>query len=121
VALNAGQIAAHYNLAVVGEAATVVALPLMASDADGDRLTYSATGLPPGLTIDMATGVVVGTLTHASVGTYPATVTVSDGSLTDAKAFTWTVAHFNHAPTLTNPGTQASGQNVTVSLALTAD
>jgi hypothetical protein len=91
VALSAAQAAAHYTLGAVGDAPTVVALPLVASDADGDRLTYSATGLPPGLTIDAATGLIAGTLTRASVGTYTVTATVSDGSATAAQTFPWTV------------------------------
>ena len=50
-----------------------------ATDADGDTLTYSATGLPTGASIAPATGVISGTLDRAA--TYSVTVTVSDGSL----------------------------------------
>jgi len=48
----------------------VVNLPISASDADdcGD-LTYSATGLPPGLTIDENSGVISGTIDPGSGGT----------------------------------------------------
>jgi hypothetical protein len=47
--------------------------------------------LPPGLTLDATTGVIAGTLTPASVGTYPVTATVSDGSVTVAQSFAWIV------------------------------
>ncbi len=48
-ALSAAQVATHYALRTSVGGATVVALQLMASDPDGDGLTYSATGLPAGL------------------------------------------------------------------------
>jgi len=55
-------------------------------DVDGDDLTYSAQGLPAGLTIDPVTGVISGQLDPAAVvdapnsdGIYTVTVTVDDG------------------------------------------
>ena len=44
---------------VVGDS---VFLSLAASDADGDALTYSALGLPDGLSLDPDLGVISGTL-----------------------------------------------------------
>lgn len=37
-------------------------ISIVAHDSDGDPLSYSATGLPPGLTINRTTGVITGTL-----------------------------------------------------------
>jgi hypothetical protein len=81
----------------------VVSLQLSASDPDNDALTFSATGLPSGLSISTS-GRISGTPTTA--GTYSVTATVSDGSLTNSKTFTWTVTTVasNGAPSLTSPG-----------------
>lgn len=66
-------------------------LQLSGSDPDGQAVTYSATGLPPGLFIGTATGFVSGIPTTA--GTYPVTAQVHDGVLQSAaQTFNWTVA-----------------------------
>jgi hypothetical protein len=68
-----------------------VSLQLSGSDPDGQPVSYSATGLPPGVFIGSATGFVSGTLTTA--GSYTVTGRVYDGVLQSAaQAFTWTVA-----------------------------
>ena len=61
-----------------------------ATDADGDALTYSATGLPAGMSIAPASGVISGTLT-APAGPNSVTITVSDASGSATDTFTWTV------------------------------
>ena len=76
----------------------VVSLDADASDADLDTLTYWATGLPGGITIAPATGVISGTLSSSSSGTHNVTITVSDGTDTDTDTFTWTVTNANQAP-----------------------
>jgi hypothetical protein len=70
---------------------TGISLYLSAFDLDGDVLTYSATRLPPGLIVNPRTGLISGTLTSASAGTYAVTATVSDGDLTSSQTFSWTV------------------------------
>jgi hypothetical protein len=56
-----------------------VALSLSASDPDGDTLTYGATGLPPGVSINTTTGLISGSLGAPDSGSYSVTVSTSDG------------------------------------------
>jgi large repetitive protein len=87
--------------------AAVVSVPVASffSDVDGDTLSYSATGLPAGLSINPATGVISGTIDRSASqvagGVYSVSVTASDGkggSVTST--FTWTVT--NPGPVATN-------------------
>jgi CSLREA domain-containing protein len=75
----------------VGVEGGSVALQIVASDPDDDPLTYSATGLPTALTIDADTGLISGVLTAGSSGTYPVTVTVTDGRTPIQVNFSWEV------------------------------
>ena len=66
-------------------------MPVKATDsASGQTLTYSAAGLPPGLSISSSTGLISGTPTTA--GTSTVTVTATDGTGASGSAtFTWTI------------------------------
>lgn len=74
------------------------------SDVDGDPLTFTATGLPTGLTIDPVTGVISGTLPAGTSADGPFAVTVtatdSDGE-TVSTDFVWSVG--NVAPEVVTP------------------
>ena len=69
-------------------------------DADGEPLTFNATGLPDGLNIDSETGLISGTLSLSSVGSHDVFVTVSDGTDSDSGSFTWTVTVVNQPPSI---------------------
>ncbi|HTZ42823.1 MAG TPA: putative Ig domain-containing protein [Jatrophihabitans sp.] len=70
---------------------TATSLQIQASDsASGQSLTYSATGLPAGLTINASSGLISGTPTTAA--SYSPTVTVKDTTgAADSTSFSWTV------------------------------
>ena len=66
-----------------------VSLQLSASDTDGDTLSYSASGLPGGLSISAQSGLISGAATTA--GSYNVTASVSDGEASDSVSFGWTI------------------------------
>ena len=70
---------------------TAASLQIQASDSGtGQTLTYAATGLPTGLSINASTGLISGTPT--ATGTFNANVTATDGTgASGSTAFTWTV------------------------------
>ncbi|MFC4147252.1 putative Ig domain-containing protein [Micromonospora mangrovi] len=92
---NPGNQAATQNVAT--------SLQIQATDSQaGQTLTYSATGLPAGLTINASTGLISGTPT--TVQTATTTVTVKDTTnATGTTTFTWAV---------TAPGGSCSGQKL---------
>ena len=97
----------------------IVSLQLSASDADGEPLTYSATGLPPGLSVEPSGGLVAGLIDgNAAPGPYSVTVSANDGSDSASASFTWTVTAVNPPPVFNNLPDQYSlvGQSVAVSV-----
>ena len=95
----------------------VVSADADATDPDLDSLTYSATGLPGGVSINAGTGVISGTLSSTSSGNHNVTVTVSDGTATDTDTFTWTVTDTNQAPVFSTDladQTDAEGDRVSL-------
>lgn len=81
----------------VGEATPAV--EFTSSDPDGGQLSFSASGMPPGLSVNPTTGTITGTFTQAD--TYTITMTVSDGrGGTDSVNFRWIVSE----PAVISPG-----------------
>ncbi|MHB9863998.1 M4 family metallopeptidase [Streptomyces sp. YIM S03343] len=80
---------------------TAVSLQISASSTNSGSLTYSASGLPTGLSISSSTGAITGTPTTA--GTYSTTVTVTDSTgATGTASFTWTVSSSGGGGTCTS-------------------
>ncbi len=79
---------------------TVIAgLASLAVDADQDALTYGATDLPTGLTINPATGIISGTINVPTTTIFTPTISVSDGINADVtQGFTWEVINDDPTP-----------------------
>jgi O-glycosyl hydrolase len=75
-----------------GTVGTAASVQVHASDsASGQTLSYAATGLPAGLSINSSTGLISGTPTTA--GTSTVTVTATDGTGASGSAtFSWTIS-----------------------------
>ncbi|MER6269695.1 putative Ig domain-containing protein [Streptomyces sp900105755] len=96
-----------------------VSLQISASDSAGATLTYSASGLPTGLSISSSTGLISGTASTA--GTYSTTVTATDSTGASGSAsFTWTVSTSgggtcSSSQLLGNPGFESGNTTWTAS------
>ncbi|MFH9659452.1 M4 family metallopeptidase [Streptomyces sp. NPDC017248] len=97
---------------------TAVSLQIQASSTNSGALTYSATGLPTGLSVNGSTGLISGTPTAA--GTYNTTVTVKDSTgATGTATFAWTVGTTgggcSATQLLSNPGFESGATGWTSS------
>ena len=99
-------------------------LPVIAVDPDNDQLTYTASGLPPGLSINSTNGTISGTPTFDAAANSPYTVTVSvadDGTpqREDEVTFLWTITDSNRAPGLQAIAPQTTDEGTPVNLSVT--
>jgi subtilase family serine protease len=89
-----------------GTVGTATSLQISASDSGGAALTYSATGLPTGLSINATSGLISGT--PSAAGTFTVTVSASDSTGASGNTtFTWTISGGGggcSGQVLTNPG-----------------
>ena len=97
-----------------GDTVNLTIMPAMRRAA----LTFTATGLPTGLSIDTSTGVISGTISSGTAASSPftTTITASTGTYNASQTTTWTV---NSGPVLlTSPGDQTNFDCDTVNLSI---
>lgn len=112
-ALNGGTTTPGNTVSVTnpGDQTTAVggsaSLQIKATDSSSTaKLTYSATGLPAGLSINSATGLISGTANTAAASNVTVTVT-DDTQASGSTSFKWTVGNPpTGTVTVTNPGSQ---------------
>ncbi|HEX2751039.1 MAG TPA: PA14 domain-containing protein, partial [Verrucomicrobiales bacterium] len=68
----------------------IVSVQMQGSDPDGQALTWSAAGLPSGLSINSTTGLIAGTISLSAAASYNVTITARDTlDLASPVSFTW--------------------------------
>ena len=96
-----------------------VYLQIQGEDTCTGSLSYKASGLPAGLSINSTTGVISGTTKTA--GTSSVTVTGTDSTGPSGSAtFTWNIGTTSNTVTVTNPGSQAGTVGTAASLQIAA-
>jgi hypothetical protein len=68
-----------------------VSVGITATDPDSPSLTYGASGLPSGLSVNATTGLISGTVGVGSTGVHPVTVSAADGLYVTTRTFNWTL------------------------------
>ncbi|SEM04414.1 putative Ig domain-containing protein [Streptacidiphilus jiangxiensis] len=102
-----------------GTVGTAVSLQINGSDSGGASLTYSATGLPAGLSIS-SSGLISGTPSASGTSTVSVTATDSTGA-SGSTSFTWTVnPSSTETVSVTNPGSQTGTVGTAVSKQISA-
>ena len=97
-----------------GTVGTAIASFTLSASGGSGSYTWSATGLPPGVTIGSSTGTVSGTPTTA--GTYTVTATATSGSASGSTTFTFTIAGSGSCAAgqkLANPGFESGATSWT--------
>ncbi|MDZ4661273.1 MAG: fibronectin type III domain-containing protein [Pseudomonadota bacterium] len=99
----------------------LVNLQMTAVDPEGKPVSFSASGLPPGLSIN-SSGLISGTVAvgASAQGTYSAVVRASDGTQVGSTNFSWLISQADMPPNVTNPGAQTSEIDAVINLPIQA-
>ena len=105
----------------VNELEALIPIELLASDADGDSLTFSLSGAPDGLTINGDNQIVWTPSEEQGPGVFNVLVTVTDSTgLSDNELVTFTVGEVNVAPVLDAIGNQTVNEGEVFTFTATA-
>ncbi|MBI3464071.1 MAG: carboxypeptidase regulatory-like domain-containing protein, partial [Planctomycetes bacterium] len=103
-----------------GDEGSLLIFRITASDANRDRLTYTAAGLPDGASFDAATRTFSWTPGEAQDGTHSVTFSVSDGTATDSETMTIMVGEVNQPPVLSPIGNKSVDEGSRLSFTISA-
>jgi mannose-6-phosphate isomerase-like protein (cupin superfamily) len=98
----------------------LVAFTLSATDANGDTLSFSASGLPRGASLDASTGRFRWTPAYDQAGVYSVLFAVSDGRLTATRRAAITVRNVNRPPVFVPAATHSVTEGQLLSFVLAA-
>jgi hypothetical protein len=103
-----------YQISTVGDT-----ISLQLEGIGSGTLIYAANGLPTGLSLDSATGLITATISSsaASIGWFVTTITVSNGTYSAVERIGWNVSAAG-AVTLATPNSQSDEESDSVSVSL---
>lgn len=105
---------------VAGAEGDALTFNVAATDADGDSLTLSASGLPSGATFDTATGDFAWTPSFNQAGTVNILLQVNDGTTTTNRPLDLVIANTDRSPVLSVPPTATISEGQLLSYAVVA-
>ena len=98
-----------------GKEGSLLSFTVLASDPDGDTITYTASGLPEGASLDPGTGDFAWTPSYTQAGDYTITLTISDGNLSVSTNTNLHIANTNQPPELEPMGDKTVAEGATLS------
>lgn len=99
---------------------TLLSFTISASDSDGDEISYSVVGLPPGASFNTNSGVFSWTPSFTASGDYSVVFMANDNVITDSETITITVGNVERAPVLDSIGSKVIDENSLLSFTISA-